>query len=433
VVYSNKIFRASNRHKSERKAPLGLAVDLGSTTVATFLTMLDDGEITCGGAALNRQTIYGADVIARLGAAMKSSDDSRRLQVLALASIDQALQSLNLSESVRARIERAVVVGNVAMHHLLLDLPVEGLAMLPFQPHQREAIIRPGLLGGILHGEVDVYLPPMIGGFVGSDALACLASFGFDQPPGPIAAIDLGTNGEVMVSDGRRILTASTAAGPAFEGINISCGSRAIEGAVVSVRMESGKLHLETIEDAPPVGLTGSGLLSLVHHLRLEGVIEPGGRFHDQARDWGERLYHGHDGVQRFRITDEGELSLSQLDVRELQKAKGAIRAAVEILLDRLDLKPHDLQRIILTGSFGGQVDVEAVLKLGMIPSVEAKVVETIPNGAGRGAAMFLSPDGWDLGLRLAGRAEQIDLEKDPDFLTRYVEAMRFESDPGGS
>jgi uncharacterized 2Fe-2S/4Fe-4S cluster protein (DUF4445 family) len=409
---------------------LGLAVDLGSTTVAAFLTMLDDGEITCGGAALNRQTIYGADVITRLGAAIKSADDSRRLQVLALASIDQALSTLNLSDPVKSRIERVVVVGNVAMHHLLLGLPVEGLAVLPFQPHQREAFIQPGLLGGILPGRVEVYLPPMIGGFVGSDALACLAAFGFDQPPGPIAAIDLGTNGEVMVSDGRRILTASTAAGPAFEGVNISCGSRAVEGAVVSVSGDTGQLQLETIENAPPKGLTGSGLLSLVHVMREAGVIEPGGRYSDQAGDWAGRLYRGHDGVRRFKITDDAQLSLSQLDVRELQKAKGAIRAAIEILLARLDLKPDDLQRLILTGSFGGQVDVKAVLELGMIPPVEADIVESIPNGAGLGAALFLSPAGWELGLRLAERAEQIDLEKDANFLTRFVEAMRFERYP---
>jgi uncharacterized 2Fe-2S/4Fe-4S cluster protein (DUF4445 family) len=118
------------------------------------------------------------------------------------------------------------------------------------------------------------------------------------------------------------------------------------------------------------------------------------------------------------------------LDVRELQKAKGAIRAAVEILLDRLHLQASDLQRLILTGSFGGQVDVEAVLALGMIPPVDPDTVETIPNGAGRGAAMFLDPEGWDLGLRLAERAEQIDLEKDPDFMIRYVTAMRFQPNP---
>ncbi|MGD8603388.1 MAG: ASKHA domain-containing protein [Anaerolineales bacterium] len=430
VVYSNKIFQASNRHRVDKEAPLGLAIDLGSTTVAAFITMLDDGEITCGGAALNRQTIYGADVIARLGAALKSADDSRRLQILALASIDQALGSLRLPDSVRHRIERAVVVGNVAMHHLLLGLPVTSLAMLPFQPHQRQAEIKNRLLSGILPRQVPVYLPPMIGGFVGSDALACLAAFGFDHPAGPVAAIDLGTNGEVMISDGQRILTASTAAGPAFEGVNISCGSRAVEGAVVSVGLDNDQFILHTIDDAPPVGLTGSGLLSLVHHLRKEGFIEPGGRFADDSGELSRRLFTGQDNVRRFRLSNDDALSLSQLDVRELQKAKGAIRAAVEILLDRLHLQASDLQQLILTGSFGGQVDVEAVLALGMIPPVDPDMVETIPNGAGRGAALFLDPKGWDLGLRLAERAEQIDLEKDPDFMGRYVSAMRFEANP---
>lgn len=425
VIYSDKVFRASNRYRRERDAPLGLAIDLGSTTVAAFLVMLDDGEVCAGGASLNQQTIYGADVISRLAAATDSVADAERMGRLALASINQAVDSLNLSSRIRERIERATVVGNVAMHHLLLQMPLETLAALPFQP-QSTAAVRDagGMMGGIFPRSTRVSLPPLIGGFVGSDALACLAYFGFDDPPGPMAAIDLGTNGEVMVTDGSRIVTASTAAGPAFEGVNISCGTRAVDGAVVAARLQGGQLALKTIGDEPPVGLTGSGLMSVVHELRRADVIEPSGRIAPEPPIFGDRLREDAHGARAISLTDDGDLALSQWDVRELQKAKGAIRAAVEILLAQLGLRAADLERVILTGSFGGQIDVDAVLALGMIPPVRREVVETEANGAGLGAATFLCDEGFARGERLAERAEQVDLDLDPDFNTRFVESM---------
>jgi uncharacterized 2Fe-2S/4Fe-4S cluster protein (DUF4445 family) len=270
----------------------------------------------------------------------------------------------------------------------------------------------------------------MIGGFVGSDALACLAYFNFDDPPGPMAAIDLGTNGEVLVTDGDRILTASTAAGPAFEGVNISCGTRAVDGAIVGVEIEGGDIVLQTIADEPPVGLTGSGLLSLVYELRRIDVIEPNGRLVNEVPQLNVDIAYNQHG-KLVPLTLDGRMGLSQWDVRELQKAKGAIRAAIDILMNQLHLNPEDLKHVLLTGSFGGQVDIDAVLSLGMIPPVEREVVGTIPNGAGFGAAMFLSDDGFAFGERLAVRAEQVDLDADPEFNSRYINAMKLTPDGG--
>lgn len=430
VVYSNKIFRASSRYKRDRNAPLGLAIDLGTTTVAAFLTMLDNGEVCAGAASLNQQTVYGADVISRLAAATENPVNAGRLHKLALASINQAVDSLKLSPRVRQRIERVTVVGNVAMHHLLLRLPLETLAELPFQPHSKAAIHdATALMSGIFPENARVMLPPLVGGFVGSDALACLAYFGFDHPPGPMAAIDLGTNGEVMITDGQRIVTASTAAGPAFEGVNISCGTRAVDGAVVGVRLDNGQLILNTIAGEPPIGLTGSGLLSVVYELRRAGVIEPSGRIRELPPIFADRLGEDALGGLNIKLTPDGRLGLSQWDIRELQKAKGAIRAAIDILLGQLKLRPAGLERVILTGSFGGQVDVDAVLALGMIPPVRPEVVETIANGAGLGAAMFLSDEGFALGEALAADAEQIDLDLDPDFNMRFVSSMALTPD----
>lgn len=423
VVYSNKIFRRSSRYK-QVQSPLGLAVDLGSTTVAAFLTILETGEVCAGGASLNQQSVYGADVISRLAAAQSSPEHAQRLHRLALASINQAVDSLRLPRKVWERIERVTIVGNVAMHHLLARLPVHTLAAKPFQPYASQAIRDAGYLTeGIFPRQARVSLPPMIGGFVGSDALACLAYFGYDHAEGPMVAIDLGTNGEVLVTDGQRILTASTAAGPAFEGVFISCGTRAVDGAITAVDIQDGKLIFETIGGVEPVGLTGSGLLSLVHRLRQAGVIEPNGRIAQHPPVLGQHIDPTAQG-RRIWLTADGRLGLNQWDIRELQKAKGAIRAAVDTLMAILGLEPGDIQRLILTGSFGGQIDIAAALGIGMIPPVPMEVIETVANGAGYGAAMFLSDEGFALGEELARRAEQIDLDQDPQFIARYIGAM---------
>ncbi len=452
VVYSNKIFRACDDHKRDG-VPLGLAIDLGSTTVAAFVVTLDTGRVCAGAAALNQQTAFGADVISRLAAAQEGGETAARLSSLALASIIQAVDALRLSPRAKARVQKVTIVGNCAMHHLLLRYPVDSLAALPFQPYRTAAVHGPAdMLRDTFPLGAQVLLPPLIGGFVGSDALACLAYYGFDRAPGPMAAIDLGTNGEVMVTDGKRILVASTAAGPAFEGVNISCGTRAVDGAVVGVKANpDGTMSLTTIGGRPPVGLTGSGLLNLVHELRGAGVIEPSGRLAGRHGTLGRYLSQDEEGVQRFLWaqkravaadgTPETEapaaadepvepLYLTQLDIRELQKAKAATRAAMEILMARLGLAAGDLQRVILTGSFGSQLNVQAVLGVGMIPRVNPAVVETLDNGAGFGAALFLNDSEFERGERIAARAEQIDLDLDADFNRRYVRAMNLQMEP---
>ncbi len=450
VVYSNKIFAASDEYK-RRDVPLGLAIDLGSTTVAAFLTMLDTGQVCLGAAALNQQTAFGADVISRMAAAQRGPETARRLSMLALSSIVQAIDALKLSPRIRRRIKRATVVGNCAMHHLLVGYPVDTLAELPFQPYRTGALVDdgdssvPGVFGDTFPAQAQVALPPLIGGFVGSDALACLAYYGFDRASGPMAAIDLGTNGEVMVTDGQRILVTSTAAGPAFEGVNISCGSRAVDGAIVGVQIDggSGDFVLTTIGDQRPVGLTGSGLLDLVCQLRRAGVLEASGRLAREHPTFGGRLDVDEEGVRRLLITRQGvdlaelnvaaetgeepgqvPLYLTQHDIRELQKAKGAVRAAADTLLARLGLQPGDLERMILTGSFGSQLNVEAVVGLGMIPPVDLSVVEPSANGAGLGAALFLDEDEFARGERIAAVAEQVDLDLDPEFNRRYIESL---------
>lgn len=423
VVYSNKIFRNSQRYKRQKDIPLGLAIDLGSTTVAAFLTMMDDGEVCAGAASLNQQSVYGADVISRLSAAYRNPNDAERLHRLALSSINQAVDSLQLSKNIKKRVQGAVVVGNPAMHHLITQLPIDSLAVMPFQPYQKRSILDASqIMGGIFDPDVRVKFPPLIGGFVGSDALACLYYFGFEKASNPMVAVDLGTNGEVMVTDGKRILAASTAAGPAFEGVNISCGSRAVDGAITRVWLKGTDIEFETISNVKPVGLTGSGLLSAVYEFRRANMILENGRINPTSY-----LFRSGDGYEKsayLKITEDGRLRLRQWDIRELQKAKGAIRAAIDVLMGRLQLKPADLERLILTGSFGGQVDITAVSELGMIPPVPLEIVETIANGAGFGAAMMLSEEGFTQAETIAEAVKQVDLDQDQEFMNLFIHGM---------
>jgi uncharacterized 2Fe-2S/4Fe-4S cluster protein (DUF4445 family) len=403
TVVTDKIFSGDGKGVEKLRGPFGIAIDLGTTTVAAFLSTLEDSRVHRGFAVLNRQGTFGAEVISR----MESAENGKapELKDLARSSIEQAASGLGLKPVQLSQIERAVVVGNSAMHHLFLGLPVSTLTRLPFQPVERKARKERARFFG---REIELWVPPLIAGFVGSDTLACLVYLGFATRGKPMAAVDLGTNGEVMVSDGREIAVASTAAGPAFEGVNIECGMRATRGAISgAARGKKGGFELEVIGGGQPSGIAGSGLLSLVNLLRREGGINPSGRL-------GETV----------RLTDR--VFLSQSDVREVQKAKAAVRAAFDILLKHLGLQPEDLSELVLTGSFGARILVDDALGLGMIPPVKKNRVKVFANAAGMGAGMLLSGEAFDFAVELAERVRHVELYADQEFMDKFVSNMIF-------
>ena len=237
-------------------------------------------------------------------------------------------------------------------------------------------------------------------------------------------AVDLGTNGEVLVTDGKEIVAASTAAGPAFEGVNISCGMRAVDGAIVDAKLENEAFLFTTIGDEAPLGLTGSGLIKIVNELIETNVIESSGKISSNPNIM-EEMIDRDSRPTKIYLTPEKNIWLSQKDIRELQKAKGAIRAAIEILLSNLNLQTKDLEKVILTGSFGGQLDIESVIQLGMIPDLSPDVVASIPNGAGMGAAIFLTDEGFALAEELAKKTQQIDLDQDSNFHKLFIDSLK--------
>jgi len=402
-VITDKIFSGEYPIKG-LKGPFGLAIDLGTTTVAVFLNTLKDGLIHKGNAVLNQQVSFGADVISRLESVHKGK--KKELSELARSSIEQALSGLGLSKAQEQGIERAILVGNSAMHHLILNLPVEGLMRLPFQPSDKKARKeKVKLLGRGL----ECWFAPLIGGFVGSDALSVMVYLGFGAKGKKICAVDLGTNGEVMIADGEEILVASTSAGPAFEGVNIECGMRASIGAITRVwEGEDGQLQFEVVGDKEPEGIAGSGLISLVKTLRKQNRIDSSGRLLEGSRVW---------------LTDK--VYLSQGDIRELQKAKSAIRSALEVLLDRMGMDFRSLEQVVLTGSFGARIWVEDAIDLGIIPDIERDKIMAFANCAGLGAGMLLSEEAFEYGIELSEKVRHIELYSEKNFMTKFIENMR--------
>lgn len=427
AMFTDKTFTTGADPLSE-SGDFGLAIDLGTTTAAAFLVGLESGRVYAGNATLNQQAAHGAEVMSRIAVAEKESET---LSDCAWSSIRLAASGLGLEEDICSRVTKAVCVGNSAMHHLALGLSIASLIRSPFEPSTKETTQSPpGALASLFPKLKEIRFPPLIGGFVGSDALACLAFFGLGRQGEAALAIDLGTNGEVMVAKGGRILAASAAAGPAFEGVNISCGMRAVAGAITSVRWERGHgLAFNTIGNDAPRGLSGSGLLSAVRLLRDLGAIESSGRIREKSPTPGIEIIET-DGKRKIVLADG--VWIGQDDVRELQKAKGAVRAAVEILLLRLGLNALELGRVILTGSFGGSLESADVLGLGIIPEVPKGRIYSIPNGAGMGAAMMLDDECFDETGEMAARVEHIELNLDRDFMDRYVTNMILAPDAEG-
>lgn len=425
-VYSNKLINETASGDLYTGQPAGLAIDLGTTCVAAYIVDLETGKITAGAASLNQQQIYGSDVISRLSASVRSEEHRFRLSRLALSSITRAISGLNMPLEIFQKIKRTVIVGNPPMHHLLLKLPVDTLAKLPFQPFSTLPLKNAGIsLNGFAGNSTRVDMPPLVGGFVGSDALACLASFDFDSFKEPQLAVDLGTNGEVLLSDGARIYAASTAAGPAFEGVNISCGMRAEEGAVTGVRLHGDEFAFSVLGDGHPKGLAGSGLMQVIYELVRAGVIEKSGKIPDGPPALNRGVEHAA-GRRGIWLTKHRDIFLTQKDIREFQKAKGAVSAAISVLMKSAGLVPDDLKRVTLTGSFGEQLDIEAACGLGIIPDINRSLIRSVPNGAGTGAAIFLSDDGFKRGERIAKMTRHIDLDSDPDFHNIFINSLRF-------
>ena len=387
-----------------------LAFDIGTTTVVGYLMDGRTGALLASVSAMNPQRQFGADVISRIQHAMDAGGGA--LSECVRGALDALTREAAAQAGIRPEeITVAAVVGNTAMHHLLLNIDPRPLVTPPYMPKVFKAM-EPDAAGLLpIGGRVRIL--PNIAGFVGGDTVGCMVAARFDRVEALTLMIDIGTNGEMVLGDGKRRIACSTAAGPAFEGAKISCGMRGAPGAVDHAWLEDGALKYHVIGNGEAVGLCGSGLLDVVAALLDAGVVDESGRMENGAYT-----------LPGSRVT------LTQKDVREVQLAKAAIRAGIELLTERMGAAVGDIRRVLLAGAFGNYLNPASACRIGMIPPALLARIEPVGNAAGMGARLCaLSRAEFDYSQALARETEFLELAGLPAFQDCFVDALEFQED----
>jgi len=406
---------------------LGLAIDLGTTKIAGYLVDLSDGRTLAAKGVMNPQISYGEDIISRITGVIQSPDEGVAVQKLAVEAINEL--SADLCAELGANTEEiveAVVAGNTAMHHLFLGLPVRQLALSPFVPAVSRALdVKASDLGLRIAPGAYVYLLPNIAGFVGADHVAMLLATEVWQAEGPVLALDIGTNTEVSLVSKGWISTVSCASGPAFEGGHIKDGMRAATGAIERLRIADDSIQYQTIGEAPPVGICGSGILDAMAQLYLAGIIDEGGRIMEN-----HPRVHTYKGQREFVLVGKEErggqpaITITQHDVRELQLAKAAIRTGIQVLLEANGCSEDEIKQVIIAGAFGTYIDVASAVAIGMLPSLPLNRFRQAGNAAGMGAKLALiSLSQRAEAQAVASRVNYIELASAPNFEQTFIQA----------
>jgi len=407
----------------------GLAVDIGSTTLVASLIDLGTGSRVGSASALNPQARHAQDVLSRI----KLGSTPEGLALLAgevIGEINRLIGELVAEARIpRRRIYEAVFAGNTCMLHLAAKIDPEPLGRYPYTPTLTgDAHLSSRALGLAIAKAGLVYVPPVVSGFVGADITAGMLSASLAEAQGVTLFVDIGTNGEMVLARDGHLQATSTAAGPAFEGMNIACGMRAAWGAIERVSLEGGEVAVKTIGDAPAVGLCGSGLLDAVAELAVHGVIESSGRFTKNRAALPPGLQAGfgeRDGKPVFHLTPE--VYLSQGDIRQVQLAKGAVRAGIDVLLRRNGLSAAQVDRALIAGSFGYHLTVRSLIDIGLFPPEFDGKVLYVGNSSQTGAEALLThaPSREKL-ANLSREVEAVELANDEAFTKIFVAAMAF-------
>jgi uncharacterized 2Fe-2S/4Fe-4S cluster protein (DUF4445 family) len=408
---------------AESDGPLhGLALDLGTTTVALRLYDLESGRLLATQSFENPQRFGGSDVMARIH--YDGVHKGRLLQRTLLGYLSRAIEALPVDAGT---IYELVVAGNPTMRDLLFGLDVQGLGVLPYRSAS-EAGLRAGakattsLSAGArkfrlpVHPAARVYGLPLVGSHVGADAAACLLATGLAEDDALCALVDIGTNTEVFLGNRHRVLAASCPAGPAFEGGGIRCGMPALDGAIEGVRLgEDGAVELEVIGGGAPCGICGSGLVDLLSELRRTGRMNEQGRFVPDAAP--------------FVLDADRGLSVSEADVNQLAQAKGANAAGLRVLADVRGIGTDRIERLYLAGGFARHIDVDAACRIGLIPDLPRDRIVKVGNAALAGASMALLSGRRRSELEgIVQRVEMVRLEAHPHFFDFFVQGCQFEA-----
>jgi uncharacterized 2Fe-2S/4Fe-4S cluster protein (DUF4445 family) len=409
---------------------LGLAVDIGTTKVAGYLVDLQTGATRAKAGAMNPQIGYGEDVISRIHYANTHTHGRRTLQEKIVEGLNQLVDDLcALALCSRDQIVEAVIVGNTVMQHLFAGLPVEQLGAAPYVPAVSDAIeFRAHEIGLRLAPGAYVYLPPNIAGYVGADHVSMALAAGIGETNQTVIGLDIGTNTEISLAHNGRVICCSCPSGPAFEGAHIQDGMRAAPGAIERVQIRDNEIKVHTIADQPAVGICGSGILDALAELIKAGAVDARGslkvdhplvRTREKTREVvlvdSSKSGHGRDVV------------ITRKDINEIQLAKGAIRAGIEILIKVAGIEAGALDAFIVAGAFGTYLDLESAIRAGMFLDLPRERFSQIGNAAGSGARrMLVSKKQRAAAGELARRMEYIELTVHKDFERMFVKGMMF-------
>lgn len=430
----------------------GITFDIGTTSVEACLINLEDKQRLIQISTNNTQSPYGADVISRISYSNQSKDNLLRLQKLIWDCcnklIDQLLiryglilegkfssnkiEDVNNKNLIYNRIKKCVILGNTTMIHIFLGKSVKGLARIPFEGvcydmqylanKEKQFHMDP-------KGEVIVL--PGIRGHVGSDTLGCIIDTDLGNQKGINLLIDIGTNGEMVISQGQEMICCSTAAGPAFEGACIYQGIRAKNGAIKGVKIEDNKIILDVVGDVKPEGICGSGVIDAIAELIKVGIIDETGRILTQGEvesPLSSRIIN-ENGIRFILAYSQNgpNIVLTQQDVREVQLAKAAIYAGTISLLKEVGVKRKDLNRLYLAGAFGSNINVDNAIRIGLLPDIDRNRVSLIGNGSLNGGVMvILSEVSLEEIVNIRNNVKHIELANDDEFRKRYIDAINF-------
>src|SRR5437667_596488 len=416
----------------------GLAVDIGTTSVVSTLIELDSGEQLASVSSLNPQAVFGGDLMSRIAFAQFDPGNLRKLHTRIIGLLNRHIEETCRQSGVLAKwIYKVVVVGNTCMHHLLLGIDPSFVGLAPYAPVMRHALVLPAReLFLKVAPEARVCLLPLVAGFVGADAVAVALATRIYEGAAIRIAVDIGTNGEVILGSRDRLWACSAPAGPALEGAQIRHGMRAALGAIDRVTVDD-DIHVHTIGEADPLGIGGSGLIDLLAGLLDTGVIDWTGLIRVEAREalppkLRERVVMRGEERQVI-VLRPGEASarqevvLTQDDVRQVQLAKGAIASGIAMLQHVASVSDETVAELMLAGGFGNYVSIASALRIGLIPPLPKEKIRYVGNAASLGAQLCLvSETERQRAESVAARIEHVSLAAHPDFERIFVDAMNF-------
>jgi len=407
----------------------GVAVDIGTTTVAAYLLNLATGEVVGVASCLNPQIQHGADVVARIAYASEEAENLTRQSDEIIGAINKLAGELAEGAALsRERILHAVITGNTTMEHLALGISPRDIGIAPFLPGFRFLLTQDAQEAGIaLHPRAGLDLLPNISGYIGGDTTAGVYYSQMAMSEDISLLVDIGTNNEVVIGNKDRILACSTAAGPALEGARIWQGMRGTAGAIERVKIRDGKVLTTVIGGGKALGICGSGVIDVLAEMLENRIIDPGGKIQKTNDD--ERLAsligRNEKGQLCFQISKD--VVFSQKDVREAQLAKAAIGLGIAVLLEEAGIKPGDVSRLYLAGAFGNYIDIDNAIKIGLLPPLPRERIIPLGNAAGKGAcAALLNTQALSAMRDIARRARHIELTSAPNFMDAFMSRLAF-------